>query len=613
MKFRPVLKLFMLYAATIVSLVFYSSVVFASQTDGNIDGSYRYAWAEAGTWIDFGTAEGSVRVTDSALTGYGWSAELGWVSLNCSNDSSCDTVNYKVTNDAEGHLSGYAWSESAGWVNFAPTNGGVSVGSDGVFSGYAWSDQAGWISFNCNDAGSCGTQSYKVMTDWRPLSYRTAAQNLAEQTESQKSKSGSQVWWFGESASSQSLQSTETPTLEPRSSPQVKKETASVSDTLKAFVPGFLKDKTEPKVEPLPVEKTISKETPLSMSGKWSLLPTQNISNFVLGPLPKEIRSLAQKFPELDKTFKKLGIAKVTDLDKLKEGRFVLPGITSGAGLASGKAVAISKLSGEEKKIIPVDVVFAKSGDLIDHSIALTIDERGLPTQRIETLVGRPIDLAVKADKPVESVKGFLTVKNLERELGRTVSADSLLAAPIMAVLGMKGENNEKTSIEEKMVVSEFEYTDPDRDGIYTASLDAPKVHGEYEIITVMKYKDPSLGSRELRLTTVIDPEGYVYEQIGEKELRVPNAKISLLRKNASSGEFSLWKASDYSQVNPQKTDKSGTYSFLVPEGIYKLEVTAPGYYDWQGTEFTVMSGRGVHENISLKPKSWWRSLLGLY
>jgi len=165
----------------IITLIFSSGVfglpVFASITDGTIDSTYKYAWGENIGWINFGTTEGNVHITDSALTGYAWAENIGWISLNCSNDNSCSIVDYKVSNDGEGNLSGYAWSENTGWINFNPTYGGVSIGSNGDFSGYAWGENIGWIVFNCATTNSCGTVDYKVKTDWRPQSARPACNN----------------------------------------------------------------------------------------------------------------------------------------------------------------------------------------------------------------------------------------------------------------------------------------------------------------------------------------------------------------------------------------------------------------------------------------------------
>lgn len=617
-------------------------VLLASSTDGTIDSVYKYAWTEAGGWLDFGTSEGDVHISDSALTGYAWSANFGWISLNCSNDSSCATVDYKVSNDGAGNLSGYAWGETAGWINFSPSNGGVTINSSGEFLGYGWSDQIGWIIFNCATTSSCGTVDYKVKTDWRPRSARPACNNSTDddsdgstdypsdagcssleddnETNPSGSGGGGMIRPPSNAQSGASLPPAETQTApNPVSEPipqtaSVSQIVESASKVVKSILPNFFKPKpkTEPPQEP-PLEEIVSESLPV-FSGNWRLLDDKNIGMFALAPLPREIISLIEKFPELGKTFKKVGITKMSDLQKLKNAKFILPGISKEAGISGGLGVPLMSLSNDQKELLPSEIIFAKAGDLIDYKISLSITDDGKSEQRINTIAGKPLDLAIKVDKPVKNIKGYLTVKNIEREMGRrSVPASSLLGSAIAATLGVNHKSDENIEIEQKFLLSEFEYQDEDKDGIYTAQISSPLVHGEYEIISIMEYKDVSLGKKELRLITVIDPEGYIYEKNGNKETRVPEAKVSLLWKNPKIGNFELWPAEDYQQVNPQKTDKSGSYSYLVPEGLYKLAVSAEGYYGFEGKEFSVEEGRGVHENIALKPKSWWRSLLGLF
>ena len=136
---------------------------------GNIDSTYKYAWAENVGWINFGTSQGNVIVSNTELTGWAWAENIGWISLNCSNTGSCGTFSYKVLNDGAGNLSGYAWSENVGWINFGTFTNSVKISvSTGDFSGYAWGENIGWISFNCLNTGNCGTFDYKVKTSWRP-------------------------------------------------------------------------------------------------------------------------------------------------------------------------------------------------------------------------------------------------------------------------------------------------------------------------------------------------------------------------------------------------------------------------------------------------------------
>jgi len=152
----------------------FTQFVLASSTDGTIDALNRYAWSENAGWIDFGSSEGNVHVADTFLTGYAWSELTGWISLNCSNTTTCGSVDYKVTNNSEGTLGGYAWSENIGWIDFDPANGGVTINASGIFSGTAWGENIGWIVFNCATTSSCGTTSYTVSTDWRHASSRSS-------------------------------------------------------------------------------------------------------------------------------------------------------------------------------------------------------------------------------------------------------------------------------------------------------------------------------------------------------------------------------------------------------------------------------------------------------
>lgn len=67
------------------------------------------------------SANFTLTVTTSAIasSGYIWSDNIGWISLNCSNTNTCGTVNYGLTADYNtGLMSGYAWSANAGWISF---------------------------------------------------------------------------------------------------------------------------------------------------------------------------------------------------------------------------------------------------------------------------------------------------------------------------------------------------------------------------------------------------------------------------------------------------------------------------------------------------------------
>ena len=120
-------------------------------SSGGIDTSAAnsgYAWSNVGGWVNFGTSDGNVTVTDSAVIGYVWDANYGWLNLAPSTGG--------VTNDGQGNLGGYAWSTGGGWISFE----GITIDDDGRFRGVTpVSATYGRLSFDC---ARCN-----VVTTWR--------------------------------------------------------------------------------------------------------------------------------------------------------------------------------------------------------------------------------------------------------------------------------------------------------------------------------------------------------------------------------------------------------------------------------------------------------------
>jgi hypothetical protein len=81
------------------------------------------------------------------LSGYIYSENAGWISLNCENTGSCKNIDYKVSADGAGKISGYAFSQN-GWINFSPDYGGITADDLGNISGWAWSEKLGWVNFS---------------------------------------------------------------------------------------------------------------------------------------------------------------------------------------------------------------------------------------------------------------------------------------------------------------------------------------------------------------------------------------------------------------------------------------------------------------------------------
>ncbi len=72
----------------------------------------------------------------------------------------------------------------------------------------------------------------------------------------------------------------------------------------------------------------------------------------------------------------------------------------------------------------------------------------------------------------------------------------------------------------------------------------------------------------------------------------VPEATITLLKADKTNRFI----AEDFRQINPQKTDASGSFGWMVPNDRYYLQISAEGYYDYFAGPIT------VSDNILAEP-----------
>ena len=335
--------------------------------------------------------------------------------------------------------------------------------------------------------------------------------------------------------------------------------------------------------------------TPLVFNYCWQLLPSSAISQFVLQPLPRDYLALLKTFPSLDKTFQKVGITRLADLKKLYGIQLALPSL-------------------QDPGTVPNNVLYALGpAQKLTLQLNLSINNSGQPVQTINTTVGQSLTLAVRPDKKVREVTGYLTFRSRSTSLKPSIdpnSLSSLLASPALA--------QESTGTTD-LVLQKFVFTDSNNDGLYTTSLTAPSIDGTYEVTTLLDYADMS-APKNLHLITVVDPEGYVYEKVGKLEARIPNATITLEWLNPQTNNYETWDATSFQQENPQVTTATGRYAFLVPEGTYRLSVKAKNYKSYQGEPFQIQADYGVHTNIQLirtlslqSLLSWQALIIGLF
>lgn len=132
-----------------------------SSADSSFHSSRNKAWgANIGAIAFDSTITNGVKVYESHLEGYAWSANTGWIrfgaDLGPDNSYSYTNVNgsdFGVNHDGAGNLTGYAWSANLGWINFGwastTDNKRPQINLvDGTLTGFAWSANAGWINFN---------------------------------------------------------------------------------------------------------------------------------------------------------------------------------------------------------------------------------------------------------------------------------------------------------------------------------------------------------------------------------------------------------------------------------------------------------------------------------
>jgi hypothetical protein len=315
-----------------------------------------------------------------------------------------------------------------------------------------------------------------------------------------------------------------------------------------------------------------------------------------LPALPRELALLVTRLPTLARTFTELGIHSLADLGKLAQRTIIVSPFANPTQTPPDLYTAFIAPQPE-----------TKTGQTLDLPTQLTINPDGSTNQKLSLPPNTKITLAIKPDSPAKEIIGYLVLDNKVATKEQRLAygqKNSQLAS--LAALDLVQKEKE---VEERLVLNRFTYQDDNQDGLYLAEVTTPQVAGTYEVITVITYERVDLGKKELRLTAVVDPEGYVYRLAGREKARIIDATVSLYVLNPTSQTFELWPATNYSQKNPQITDDTGTYSFLVPVGIYHLTASAPNYQSYQSESFVVTLGQSVHQNIELKSRSWWQKI----
>ncbi len=288
-------------------------------------------------------------------------------------------------------------------------------------------------------------------------------------------------------------------------------------------------------------------ESPVAISENTQQPPT------ITSLLPLAVADLSARIPAFANILSNLNVKNSQDVANLQNYDIFLPGLKSITGA------------------MPSDTVFVLLGNKnIDAATKLNFSESAPAIEEVNVLTAKPMQLVVKPSAPIKDVTGYVLFDNFS--------------------------------------VLKFNYKD-NNDGTYVADINSPAVAGQYQIITSINYADANLAPKEIKTTTLVDPDGYIYEKVGNGEFRINGASVALYKLNTKK-QYELWNANEYGQENPQTTNSTGNYSFLVPVGTYYLTVNAPGYYPYKSDAVSVMEGKEIHTNIALKKELDLSSLL---
>jgi hypothetical protein len=328
-----------------------------------------------------------------------------------------------------------------------------------------------------------------------------------------------------------------------------------------------------PTLTPLPKPVPVAiEQLPAPAPAKNPVQPTvnptapqkENAPQPSVSMLPSAIADLSQKIPELATILSNLNVKNAQDVSNLQNYNIFLPGLA-----------AIT-----ETNEMPSDTMFVLLGNKnIDAQTQLDVSENAATPEKINVLVAEPMHLVIKPSSPATSMTGYM-----------------LFESPNLPNPG------------QSYSVLKFNYVD-NNDGTFVADINSPSVAGQYQIVTNINFVDPKLAQKEIKTTTLVDPDGYIYEKIDNGELRINGSIVSLYQLN-SKNQYELWQAGEYGQENPETTDNTGNYSFLVPAGTYYLTVTAQGYQSYQSDKYSVAEGKEIKFNVELKKQLDLYSLL---
>lgn len=133
----------------------------------------------------------------------------------------------------------------------------------------------------------------------------------------------------------------------------------------------------------------------------------------------------------------------------------------------------------------------------------------------------------------------------------------------------------------------------PSETGLYVMHIEGTNADGSIEVINV---------------NSIVVPKGSVFYRwwwFGWHEKPIQEAKVTLHNKNIKSGQFEKWTVE-----SNEEAVKDESYVFILPNGEYYLEISAPKFHTFNGESISLLAnGHVINDKVELICTfwgSWW-------
>lgn len=134
-------------------------------------------------------------------------------------------------------------------------------------------------------------------------------------------------------------------------------------------------------------------------------------------------------------------------------------------------------------------------------------------------------------------------------------------------------------------------------DDAYYADVITPTTADAYPLEVTVFYEGGY--AQNIPFTAQVDAFGYTFTSDESGTKRVGNSRVTLFSND--TGEFIVWDASPYGELNPVTTPADGTFAWYVPIGDYYIVAEAAGYDDEVTADFYVEDNI-INPTIELTP-----------